>query len=78
MICVNLNLLQSDAKSLIHNVFFFHVQMSVAGCDHLPCSATMLRGPLPLCTGQLHHGYLYGCRRAANGFVIKATLTAGD
>lgn len=47
--------------------------MSVVGRDHLPCSAAMLRRPLPFCAGQLHHGDLDGCWGAANGLVIKAT-----
>ena len=57
--------------------FFFplllclYIQMPVAGCDHLPCCATMLRRPLPFCAGQLHHGNLYGCWSAANWLVMK-------
>lgn len=59
--------------------FFFlllclYIQMPVAGCDCLPCCATMLRRPLPFCAGQLHHGNLYGCWSAAHWLVIKVML----
>lgn len=46
-----------------------HIQMPVAGRDHRPCSAAMLRPPLPLRAGQLHTGHLHGCWCAASGSV---------
>lgn len=48
--------------------------MPVVGRDHLPRRAAMLRRPLPVRAGQLHHGDLHGRWGAANGSVTEAAF----